>query len=202
MASASGTPVEKSSAMNALLAHNWWAILLRGVAVIVFGLIALFLPVVTIASLVILFAAYMIVDGVLAIVSAVKAARSHERWGGFLLEGVVDLVAAAVALLMPAITLLVFVGLMAAWAVISGALMLWAAFKVRKDHGRVWPVIAGLASILWGVLIAAFPVTGLVVLTWWIGAYAFVFGVSLLVLAATLRRRRHAPAPPVAARTA
>ncbi|MBV8574495.1 MAG: DUF308 domain-containing protein, partial [Acetobacteraceae bacterium] len=87
--------------MSAALARNWWAVVLRGVFAIIFGLIALALPGLTIASLVLLFAVYMLVDGVFAIISAVRAAAHHERWGFLILEGVLDILAGLAALLVP-----------------------------------------------------------------------------------------------------
>lgn len=77
---------DRAHAMSRLLAQNWWAVALRGVCAIIFGLIALFVPGATILTLVLFFSAYMVVDGVLGIVSAVKAARQHERWGLLVLE--------------------------------------------------------------------------------------------------------------------
>jgi uncharacterized membrane protein HdeD (DUF308 family) len=191
-------PAERSAAMSGLLARNWWAVLARGVAAILFGLIALFMPIATLAALVLLFAAYLLVDGVLAIVSAVKAAGRRERWGLFVLEGIVDLIAAAVAFLMPSAALFAFVVVAAAWGVVSGVLMLMAAFRLHRSHGRAWLAIGGVASLIWGALLALFPVTGLIVLTWWLGAYAFIFGVSLVVLGLTLRAHAPSgrPAPP------
>jgi uncharacterized membrane protein HdeD (DUF308 family) len=186
-----------STAMSGLLARNWWAVMLRGVAAILFGLVALLMTRATLASLELVFAAYLLIDGVLAIVSAVKAARRRERWGLFVLEGVVDFIAAAVAFLVPGALLFAFIvvaacwGVVAAcWGVVAGVLKLMAAFRLRKTHGRAWLVVGGVASIVWGVLLAVFPVTGLIVLTWWLGAYAIVFGVSMLVLGLTLRGRR------------
>src|SRR5208282_4885940 len=93
----------------AMLARNWWAIGIRGVVGILFGLVALFLPGATMLSLVLLFAAYIFVDGVFGIVSAVRAARAHERWGLLVLEGLVDIAVAAVAVLWPGITVVAFV---------------------------------------------------------------------------------------------
>ena len=181
---------QKRGAMAASLARNWWAVLLRGIVTLIFGLAAIFLPGVTLYSLVLVFALYMLFDGVLAITAAVRAAQRHERWGLFVLEGIADLIAGAVALVTPAAALFVFVVLAVAWAVISGALMLAAGFRLRHDHGRVWLFVGGAASVIWGVLLALFPVAGLVVLTWWLGAYALVFGVSLVFLAFALLRRR------------
>ncbi len=183
------TGTAKSDAMSALLAQNWWAVLLRGIAGVLFGLIALFLPGVTLASLVLLFAAYMLADGVLAIVSAVKAARRHERWGLFVFEGIVDILAGAAALLLPGAALVAFVALAAAWAILSGGLMLGSAFRLTRDHGRLWLVVGGIASVVWGLLMMVFPIAGLVVLTWWLGAYALIFGASLVVLGLNLHRR-------------
>jgi uncharacterized membrane protein HdeD (DUF308 family) len=183
---------QKRGAMAASLARNWWAVLLRGVATFLFGLAAIFLPGVTLLSLVIVFAVYMLFDGVLAVVAAVRAAQRHERWGLFVLEGLADLIAGAVALVLPTAALFAFVVLTAAWAVISGALMLAAGFRLKRDHGRAWLFVGGVASIAWGMLLGLFPVAGLVVLTWWIGAYALIFGGALIALAFTLRGRHTA----------
>ncbi len=175
---------------NAVLARNWWAIAIRGVLAIVFGLIAFTVPGATMLSLVLVFAAYALVDGVFAIVAAVRAARQHERWALLVLEGIADIIAAAIAVLWPAITVVVFVLLIAAWAIITGVLMLGAAFRVAHDHGRWWFVLGGLASLVYGVLLIIAPLIGALVLTWWIGAYALVFGIALLVTAFKLRARR------------
>jgi uncharacterized membrane protein HdeD (DUF308 family) len=163
---------------------------------IIFGLIALFLPGATILSLVLLFSAYMLVDGIFAIVSAVRAAHGNRRWGMLLLEGIVDIATGVIAFLWPGLTALAFVLLMGAWAIVSGALMFAAAFRLRRRYGRWWLALGGLASLIFGVLLIASPLVGAVVLTWWLGAYALVFGVALLVLAFQLRSRRdETPSP-------
>jgi uncharacterized membrane protein HdeD (DUF308 family) len=185
----------RSRMKNAVLAQNWWAVAIRGVAAILFGLIALALPGAALLGFTLLFAAYVLVDGIFAIVSAVRAARRHERWGLLVLEGVADLVAAAVALLLPVIAVIAFVILVAAWAVVTGGLALAAAFSLNVDHGRVWMAIGGLASIVLGILLVGAPLLGAVVLTWWIGAYALIAGVSLCILAFRLRMHSHALPP-------
>ncbi len=186
-------PGGHEQAMNAQLARNWWVMALRGVCAILFGLIAFLMPGITIATLVLLFAAYMLVDGVVAIVSGIRAATRRERWWPFILEGVVDLLAGAIAIVAPIATVLAFVWLCAAWAVVSGAMMIAAAFRLRATHGKWWLGFGGLVSIIWGGLLFVAPVAGAVVLTWWIGAYALFFGGSLLVLAFRLRRRHQEP---------
>jgi uncharacterized membrane protein HdeD (DUF308 family) len=176
--------------MIAALARNWWAIAIRGVLGILFGLVALFLPGATMLSLVLLFAAYVFVDGVFAIVAAVRSAGQHERWGLLVLEGIVDIAAAVIAVVWPGITVVAFVLVVAFWALLSGALMLWAAFRLDVDNGRWWLVFGGVVSLLYGALLIVTPMVGALVLTWWLGAYALVFGVSLLVLAFRLRARQ------------
>jgi uncharacterized membrane protein HdeD (DUF308 family) len=175
--------------MISVLVQNWWAFALRGVLAILFGLIAFFLPGVTLLSLVLVFAAYAVFDGVLAITGAVRAARQGERWGWLALEGIVDIIAGIAAVAMPGLTVLVFVILIAAWALITGALMLVASFRVDADHGRWWLALGGVASLVYGALLIMAPMIGAVVLTWWIGAYAFVFGVAMLIFAFRLRSR-------------
>ncbi len=172
-----------------VLVRNWWAFVIRGILAVLFGLIALFMPGVTMLSLVLVFAAYTIADGVFAIISAVRAAQQHERWGYLILVGIVDIIAGIVAAALPSITVVVFVALIAAWAVITGGFMLAAAVRLDADHGRWWLVLSAVASLIYGALLVAAPMLGALVLTWWIGAYAIVFGVALLVFAFRLRAR-------------
>lgn len=180
----------KTQAMNDTLADNWWAVALRGVAAILFGVAAFAMPVVTMLSLVFVFAAFSIVDGVFGIVMSVRGARKGERWVWLLLSGVFGIAAGVVAALWPGLTVLAFVILVAAWALISGTLMLISAFRLKIDHGRVWLVIGGIASIAFGVLLAMSPFIGALVLTFWTGAHALVLGGTLLVLAYRLRSHR------------
>jgi uncharacterized membrane protein HdeD (DUF308 family) len=187
------SPAANRNDMNALLAQNWWAIGLRGIAAIVFGVIALLLPGAVMLSLALLFAAYLLVDGVFAIVAAVRAARSHERWGLLLAEGVLDIGMGAVAAVFPAAAVLGFVLVTAAWALLTGGLMFAAAFRLHVSHGRWWLALGGIASLIWGVLLVIAPMIGAVVLTWWLGAYAVVFGVLLLALAWQLHSRHSTP---------
>jgi uncharacterized membrane protein HdeD (DUF308 family) len=178
--------------MHAVLTRNWWAFAIRGVLGILFGLIAFFMPTVTMLSLVLVFSAYAIVDGVFAIIAAVRAASHHERWLLFVLEGVVGIAAGVLALLWPALTVFVFIMLVAAWALITGGLMLAAAFRLDVARGRWWFALGGAASVVYGLLLFIAPMIGALVLTWWIGAYALVFGVALLVVGFRLRTHQSA----------
>jgi uncharacterized membrane protein HdeD (DUF308 family) len=175
--------------LDTTLSRNWWAVALRGVFGIAFGLIAFLFPGATMLSLVVVFSVYLVFDGVVAIISAMRAARHHERWGLLTIEGFVSILVAILAASWPGLTVFVFVIMVAGWAIATGVLMFAAAFKLNKDHGRWWLAIGGIVSILYGVLLIAAPLLGALVLTWWIGAYAIVFGVSLLALAFQLRAR-------------
>jgi uncharacterized membrane protein HdeD (DUF308 family) len=182
---------DRTQAMSALLARNWWANALRGVFAIVFALIAFFWPGATILSFVLFFSAYMLVDGVFGIVAGVRAASNHQRWGLLVLEGVLNILVGIVAFLMPGLTVVFFVTLMAVWSLITGIVMIVAAFKLNPAFGRGWLIFSGIVSVLFGVALLIAPLVGAVVLTWWLGAYALAFGVSLLVLAFKLRGRRN-----------
>jgi uncharacterized membrane protein HdeD (DUF308 family) len=175
--------------MFSTLAKNWWAFAIRGLLGILFGLIAFVWPGVTMLSLVIVFAAYAVTDGVFAIIAAVRAATHRERWTFFLLEGIVGIIAGVLAFLWPGLTVIVFVTLVAFWALLSGGLMLAAAFRLDAHHGRWWFALGGVASIVYGALLLIAPRIGALVLTWWIGAYALVFGAAMLVGAFRLRAR-------------
>jgi uncharacterized membrane protein HdeD (DUF308 family) len=172
----------------AIVARNWWALALRGVLALLLAVVAFLLPGLTLASLILLLAAYFIIDGVLALISGWRAARRDGRWWPFLLEGVLDLIAGAIALLWPAATLLALVVLLAAWSILTGAVMLYGAFGGYRGEGRWLLALNGAISVLLGVAIIVFPEAGALTIAWLIGLYALLFGAGMLVLAFRLRR--------------
>jgi uncharacterized membrane protein HdeD (DUF308 family) len=178
------------TAKNAVLADNWWALALRGLFAIVFGIIAFAMPAAAMLALVLIFGAYSIADGIFNIVLAVRGARSHERWGLLLINGLLGIAIGIAAAIWPGITVLAFVFMVAAWALLSGGLMLGAALGLKISHGRWFLVFGALASLLYGFLLFASPLIGALVLTWWVGAYSLVLGVTLIVLAFRLRTYR------------
>jgi uncharacterized membrane protein HdeD (DUF308 family) len=185
--------------LGAALARSWWLIALRGVLAVIFGLIALIMPAATILALVLLFSAYMIVDGAFAIYAAIRAGRRHESWGLLLVQGIASLAAGVLAFLWPGLTVLAFVLLIAAWAIVSGCIMFAAAFAT--ENGRGWLALGGIAALIYSVLMIVAPLAGAVVLTWWLGAFALVFGAALLVLSWRLRSRYVEYQPDLAARS-
>ncbi len=174
--------------MLRLLALNWWAVGLRGVFAIIFGLLALFMPGITLGVLVLLFGIYALADGVFAIVSGVRAAAHHERWLALIAEGIISILAGLIAFFAPLATALAFLYLIAAWAFITGILEIVEAVRLRREIEGEWLLILqGILSIALGVLLAAFPSSGMLALVWWIGIYAIIFGALLIGLAFRLR---------------
>lgn len=172
------------------LRRNWWALLIRGLAAIAFGVIALWHPILAGIALIVLFGAYAFVDGAFAVYSAVAAAEKHARWWPFAIEGVVGLAIGVITWFEPAATGFALYWLIAAWAVITGVFEIMAAVQLRKSiAGEIWLIVAGALSILFGILLWAMPAAGVVTLLWLIGVYAILFGILWIGLA--LRLRNH-----------
>lgn len=170
------------------LVRNWWAVGLRGLAGVLFGLAAFFWPGLTLAILVSLFGAYALVDGVFAIVTGIVAASKHERWGAILLEGIVGIAVGLVTFFRPGITALTLLYLIAAWAIITGVFEIAAAIRLRKEIEGEWLLgLSGIASVIMGALLVIMPGAGALALLWLIGSYAIVFGLLLIALAFRLR---------------
>ena len=170
------------------LVHNWWVVLLRGIAGILFGILTFVSPAISLGALVLLFGAYSFADGVLAIISAIRNRAESERWWIVLIQGLAGVGAGLVTLLWPGITALALLAVVAAWALVIGGLEIAAAIRLRKVITGEWLlVLSGIASIILGVLLALFPGPGALALVLWIGAYAIVSGVLLVALAVRLR---------------
>jgi uncharacterized membrane protein HdeD (DUF308 family) len=180
-------------------AWNWWAVALRGGAAVLFGIFALGRPGLALGALVLVFGVFALLDGVFAAIAGVRAAEHHERWWPALLEAVLGGGAAAAAFLVPAATVVGLLYVVAAWALISGGLKLAGAVHLgRHGTGAWWLVLSGVVSVVFGLLLLVAPGAGVLALVWWIGAYALVRGITLLVLALRLRGHhyRHRPGPP------
>jgi uncharacterized membrane protein HdeD (DUF308 family) len=175
-----------------ILAKNWWALALRGVVAILFALTAFAMPGLTLTILVYFFAAYLLVDGIFALIAGLRAAERHERWGMLAVEGVVNIAAGVIIVMWPGLTLLYFIYLAGFWAIISGVTLLIDAFRLHRQHGEWLMILAGVASVVWGALVVLFPVAGILVWAWWIAAYALIFGIAMLILA--FRLKAHQPA--------
>jgi uncharacterized membrane protein HdeD (DUF308 family) len=172
-----------------LISRNWWLLALRGLAGLIFGVLAFIWPGITLFVLVCLFGAYALVNGVLSLILAWNAPKGFPRFGSLILGGILGIAAAVITFFMPGITALGLLIMVAAWAIATGVMEIIAAIRLRKTikHEWLW-IVAGILSVIFGVLLLLQPLAGLLVLVWWIGAYAVVFGILLMVLAFRVRR--------------
>jgi uncharacterized membrane protein HdeD (DUF308 family) len=167
------------------LARYWWALALRGLFAVLFGLLTFFMPGITLLTLVLLFGAYVLLDGIFDIVAAIRSPRHH--WA-LILEGIVGIIAGILTFAWPGITAMVLLYLVAFWAIFTGVLEIVAGIRLREVlTGEIWLILMGVLSLLFGLFILIFPGAGALTLLFWIGAYALVFGFMLIVLAFRLR---------------
>lgn len=178
--------------MNELLrimAASWWLLLLRGLAGIVFGILALLWPGLTVMALLIVFGVYAILDGILALITGFRRRSMDERWWAWALDGILSIAIGLMALFWPAATALAFVIWIAAWAIVAGGFRIYAAIRLRREIEGEWALaLSGVLLVIWGVLIVLVPAAGLLSLAWLIGIFALLIGVTMLVLAFRLRR--------------
>jgi uncharacterized membrane protein HdeD (DUF308 family) len=176
------------------LVANWWALALRGLAAVVFGLLTFFLPGITLVTLVLLFGAYALVDGIFNLIAFFRVA-SHQ-WA-LLIEGVIGIIAGVITFAWPAITAIVLLYVIAFWAILTGIFEIIAGIRLRKVITNEWILLVmGVVSFLFGLLILFAPGAGALAIVLWIGAYALVFGIFLLALAFRLRWHRRLIAQP------
>lgn len=182
----------------AILSRNWWAIALRGVAAIAFGMLTVALPDVTLYALVLLFAVFAVIDGVFNVIVAVFRHSGGETWWELLAEGLVSIAAGVVTWIWPALTAVILVYLVAVWAFVTGVFAILAAVRLRQRiSGEWWLVLSGVVSIAFGVVLMAAPGAGALALALWIGAYSIAFGALLLALAFRLRGLQDGTPAPV-----
>jgi len=176
------------------LAKNWWALALRGLVAVLFVLLTFLLPGITLATLVLLFGAYALADGIFNVIAFFKVA-SHQ-WA-LLIEGVIGVIAGVLTFAWPAITALVLLYLIAFWAIFTGVLEIVAAVRLRTAISNEWLLLSmGVLSLLFGLFILFVPGAGALAIVLWIGAYALVFGIFLMAFAFRLRGYRHLTTQP------
>jgi len=165
------------------LARGWWLLLLRGIAAIAFGLLTWFQPGISLAALILLFAAYSTADGIFALWVALDGQRGHESWWLLLLEGLLGIGVGIMTFVAPGVTALAILFYIAIWAVATGVLQIAQAIRLRKEIEGEWVlIVAGLASVAFGVLLMARPGAGALAVLWLIGGYAIVFGIMMVLL--------------------
>jgi uncharacterized membrane protein HdeD (DUF308 family) len=175
--------------MDQLLLRSWWMLALRGAAALLFGILALIWPGITLLVLVALFAAYALISGGAAVVAAIRHRGSDKAWWLILLLGLVSLVAGVIAVFNPGITILVLVLLMGANALVTGILDIVVAIRLRKQIQREWLLaVAGVVSIVFGLLVFLLPAAGALAMVFMVSFYATLTGILLLALAFRARK--------------
>jgi uncharacterized membrane protein HdeD (DUF308 family) len=176
-----------------VIARSWWTFVLRGIFAILFGVLAFLMPGVAWLTMVFVFGFYAIADGVVNLVAAFGGPRppGERRTPGWALfiQGLLGIIAGCLAFFIPGLTALALLWLIGGWAIATGVLAIVTAIRLRKQITGEWlMVLSGVLSIVFGVLLFAFPIAGAVVVAIWIGAYAVVFGVTLVALGIRLRK--------------
>jgi uncharacterized membrane protein HdeD (DUF308 family) len=176
------------------LARNWWALALRGLAAVLFGLLTFFVPAITLVTLVLLFGVYALIDGFFNVIAFFRVPAHH--WA-LLIEGIVGIIAGVLTFAWPTITAIVLLYVIAFWAIFTGAFEIIAGIRLRKVITNEWLLLGlGALSLLFGILILFAPGVGALAIVLWIGAYACVFGIALLALAFRLRGHQRLIAQP------
>ena len=176
------------------LARNWWALALRGLVAVLFGLLTFFVPGITLVTLVLLFGVYALMDGLFNVIAFFRVPANH--WA-LLIEGLIGIIAGILTFAWPAITAVALLYVIAFWAIFTGVFEIIAGIRLRKEITNEWLLLVqGALSLLFGILILFAPGVGALAIVLWIGAYACVFGIALLALAFRLRGHQRLIAQP------
>ena len=177
--------------MNSFFGKYWWAFLLRGIIAVLFGLLALFLPVAAFTGLVLYLGAYMFVDGIFSVITAVSERRTYRNWTWLLFLGLMGIFIGVLTFINPFATGTALIYLLALWAfIISIAEIVWAIRLRKAIAGEGWYILSGVLSIAFSLLVLFYPIAGAVTLALMFGIYALIIGGLLISLSLRLRRRR------------
>jgi uncharacterized membrane protein HdeD (DUF308 family) len=171
------------------LIRNWWAVVLRGVVALLFGVLTIVNPGLTVAVLVVMFGAYAVVNGLFTIIQAVASRHGERHWAALVVSGVLSVALGLLTFFMPGLTAMVLLYLIATWAIIVGITEIMTAVRLRKVVTGEWLlIVAGVLSLIFGVFLIVFPGAGAIAVALWIGTYAIMLGVLLIALGFRLRR--------------
>jgi uncharacterized membrane protein HdeD (DUF308 family) len=173
------------------LAKNWWMLLLRGIAAIIFGVLALAWPGLTLLTLIQFYGVFVLVDGALSIIAAIAGGAPAPRWW-LAIVGLLGIAAGLLTFTMPGLTALVLLYFIAGWAIATGVFQIIGAINLRKEIDNEWYLIlGGIVSVLFGVGVMMAPGAGALALLWVIGIYAVFMGVMFIALAFRLKKHAH-----------
>ena len=172
--------------------RRWWLLLLRGIAAILFGVLAFIWPGITLVTLVFLYGAFALIDGVIALAAAFSGAAGPLPTWWLIVVGLLGIAAGVVTFLWPGMSAIVLVIFIGAWAVAHGVFEIIGAVKLRKEIDNEWTLIlGGIVSVLFGAILLIAPGAGALGLIWAIAAYSILFGILLTAFALRLRGHRH-----------
>ena len=176
------------------LRRNWGWIVVRGIAAVIFGVLAWVLPGITLAALVLLWGAYALADGIIALIAAFRIRYRGKPFWALVVIGILGVAAGIVTFIWPGMTAIVLLAFIAAWSLVMGIFQIIAAVRLRKSIKNEWLLgLSGLLSVIFGVLMLINPGAGALAVIWVIGAYAILFGVLLIALGLKLRSDTHHP---------
>lgn len=200
------TAVPDNSSRRHLAAHNWGWFMLRGIVGVIFGILAIFMPVTALLAFTLVFAAYALIDGIASLVSGLRGASRHGgHWGALVFRGIIGIVVGLVFLFMPVLATLTYafmaMVLIAAWAILTGILEIVTAIRLRKEMTGEWLlVLVGIGSIVFGIVIfswiISYPLATIVSAAWILAIYAFCTGIILIAQSLRLHSHQPATAPP------
>jgi len=183
---------EVNDTMWSDLGRNWGWIVVRGIAALIFGVLALVLPGITLAALVLLWGAYALADGIIALIAAFRIRDRGKPFWALVVVGILGVAAGILTFIWPGMTAIVLLAFIAAWSLVMGIFQIIAAVRLRKSIENEWLLgLSGLLSVIFGVLMLINPGAGALAVIWVIGAYAILFGVLLIALGLKLRSRTH-----------
>ncbi|WP_237057391.1 HdeD family acid-resistance protein [Microbulbifer sediminum] len=172
-----------------VLTENWWVLLLRGLCAVLFGLLAFIWPGLSLLTLVILFGAFVLADGFLALVAAVLGRHKSTPLWWLIIAGLVSIAAGIITFIYPQVTGLVLMIFIGSWALVRGVFQVIGAIGLRREIQHEWLLIAsGLLSVVFGIAVLVNPGAGALALLWVVAAYAIAFGLLEIWLAFRFRK--------------
>jgi uncharacterized membrane protein HdeD (DUF308 family) len=175
-----------------LASRIWWSLAIRGVLAILFGIVAFVYTGQTLLALVFVFGVFAVLSGIASIVAAVRSGEAHQRWGWLAASGLLSIAAGIVAFVRPGLTALAIVYLIGAWAIVTGVFEIAYALALPDTLAHPWlAALSGVLSVVFGIVLAVWPISGAITLTWLVGIYAVLYGVTMLYYAYRLQALRH-----------
>ena len=173
------------------ISRNWWVLLMRGILAVIFGILALTKPGVTLAVLVMFFGTYYLVDGAFSIVTSLTAPKGYRGWMWLLVSGIAGVIIGLLTFFMPHMTALVLLYYFIAWLIVTGLMQVVAGIRLRKQiSGEFFLIAGGILTVVFGLYLLVNPGVGALAVIWLIGAYAIVFGVIMIIVSFRLRSWR------------